>query len=74
MIEVNITALAITTPTITGIKLIDAAFVSIVGSVGTIITGGTTTGGSGSTTVPALEGSLPGLGSQLVLYYTTPKF
>lgn len=74
MIIVNITALAITTPTIIGIRSIDADFVSILGSVGTITGGGTTTGGSGSTTGTAFEGSKPGLGSQLVLYCTTPKF
>ena len=76
MIIVKITALAITTPTIIGMRSIDADFVSILGSVGTITGGGTTTtGGSGSTTTgTAFEGNKPGLGSQLVLYCTTPKF
>jgi hypothetical protein len=74
MIIVKITALAITTPTIMGIRSIDADLVSILGSVGTITGGGTTTGGSGSTTGTAFEGNKPGLGSQLLLYCTTPKF
>ena len=75
MIIVNITALAITTPTMIGIRSIEADLVSILGSVGTITgVGGTTTGGSGLTTGTAFEGNKPGLGSQLVLYCTTPKF